>query len=74
MRTAVAWMCCLLAACDDPTDKANTPSENPSADADADGSPAGDDCDDNDPSVFPGADELCDGVDNDCDGAVDEGL
>jgi len=30
------------------------------------------DCDDGDAAVLPGADELCDGVDNDCDGATDE--
>ena len=30
------------------------------------------DCDDSDPSAFPGATEQCDGVDNDCDGVVDE--
>jgi hypothetical protein len=31
------------------------------------------DCDDGDATVFPGATELCDGVDNDCDGAIDDG-
>ncbi len=31
------------------------------------------DCDDDDPGSFPGNDESCDGVDNDCDGTVDEG-
>ncbi len=31
------------------------------------------DCDDEDPSVFPGAHERCDGIDADCDGAADVG-
>jgi hypothetical protein len=38
-----------------------------SLDEDRDGHPFQDDCDDEDPTVFPGADEVCDGVDNDCD-------
>ena len=30
------------------------------------------DCDDTDAAVYPGADEYCNGVDDDCDGAIDE--
>jgi len=32
------------------------------------------DCDDQDDTVYPGAEELCDGVDSNCDGEVDEGV
>ena len=30
------------------------------------------DCDDSDPGVYPGAVEICDGTDQDCDGAIDD--
>ncbi len=43
-------------------------------DADGDGfSLCGGDCDDDDPTVHPGAEEHLDGVDNDCDGDIDDG-
>jgi hypothetical protein len=41
-------------------------------DADADGYGAACDCNDADPATHPGAAEVCDGRDNDCDGAIDD--
>ncbi len=48
------------------------------SDADGDGHTAlgcgaGDDCNDLSAAIHPGATELCDGVDNDCSGAADDG-
>ena len=43
-------------------------------DQDADGYDITVDCDDNNPAVYPGASEVCDGVDNDCNQQTDEGL
>ncbi|MES2640631.1 MAG: FG-GAP-like repeat-containing protein [Myxococcota bacterium] len=40
-------------------------------DVDGDGFPAGDDCDDEDEAVHPGAAESCNDVDDDCDGTLD---
>ncbi|MBN2798582.1 MAG: putative metal-binding motif-containing protein [Deltaproteobacteria bacterium] len=41
-------------------------------DLDGDGYTTLTDCDDGDPSVYPDADEVCDGLDNNCDGLVDD--
>ncbi|MFT6234513.1 MAG: hypothetical protein ACJAZO_005036, partial [Myxococcota bacterium] len=40
-------------------------------DSDLDGFLADDDCDDTNAFINPDADELCDGVDNNCDGSID---
>jgi hypothetical protein len=42
------------------------------ADADSDGFADDDDCAPDDPAINPGAVEVCDGVDNDCSGLVDD--
>ena len=45
-----------------------------SVDADADGyTECGGDCDDSNPAVHPGAPEVCNGIDNDCNTVIDDG-
>lgn len=68
VRSAPLTLCLALAAagCGD---KAPT-----ATDADGDGFAAGEDCDDGDASVHPGAPEVCNGADDDCDGEADEGV
>jgi hypothetical protein len=43
-------------------------------DADGDSFVSTEDCNDTDASVSPGAVEVCDGIDNNCDGQIDEGV
>ncbi len=43
-------------------------------DGDNDGFPASEDCNDSDPATSPGGVEICDGIDNNCDGEIDEGV
>ncbi len=43
-------------------------------DEDNDGIPADEDCNDFDPAVGPASTEICNGVDDNCDGVVDEGV
>ena len=65
---------CTIDSCDSATGCIHDP--NPSSactDADQDGYAADLDCDDNNPNINPGATELCNGIDDDCDSAVDEG-
>ncbi|MCK6517316.1 hypothetical protein L6R46_19925 [Myxococcota bacterium] len=78
MRTPTLFTLFALTACGDkePSDvvePADSAVED-TIDGDGDGSTAELDCDDADPGVFPGAVEVCDGLDNNCDGETDEGV
>ena len=66
----------LLLACDSPV-KIDLPDDSDvivEIDGDGDGYLEGDDCDDDNSSVFPGAVEVCDAIDNNCNQEIDEGV
>ena len=71
---------CRTASDDDPTQVCAPPGDRCIGCTDVDqdgyiavGECAGVDCADRDPSIYPGAEEICDGVDNNCRDGVDEG-
>ena len=71
MRTLWLSLCVLtlaMTACkgDEPAGDSST-----SSDLDGDGYAQAEDCDDDNAAVNPGADELCDSLDNNCDGLID---
>ncbi len=54
------------------TDDAESDDTEPAPDGDGDGFTVEDDCNDADDAVFPGAAEVCNDVDDDCNGRVDD--
>ena len=81
LRRAAALLAILTSGCDEDWcarfnfDCETGPTFEPPTLVDLDGDlwPEGEDCDDRNGADYPGAPERCDGIDNDCDGLIDEG-
>ncbi len=69
MRWSIALALLLLGCPSGP--KPDDTGEQVEVDSDGDGFVESSDCDDGDPAVHPGADEVCNDLDDDCDGFVD---
>ena len=63
---------CPTADDDDTEGQDDDDSEDECEDLDGDGFCGEEDCDETDPNVYLGAEELCDGIDNDCDGEIEQ--
>ncbi len=81
MLLAAGWMIIItLAGCagggagDDDDDAVATPTPATAIDADGDGYTSDEDCNEQDPEIHPGATEICDQVDNNCNSQTDEGF
>jgi Cys-rich repeat protein len=61
-----AGQVCVAGQCEEACDDAD-------GDGHQDAACGGMDCNDGDPDIYPGAPEACNGIDDDCDGQVDEG-
>ncbi len=74
MRSLIPLLAAVMLGCPPSTEDPKCPHCADNDDQDGDGfTKAGGDCDDADAALHPEATELCDLVDNNCDGSIDEG-